>query len=157
MDGETLRDGSGKFLPGTAPGPGRPRSLTAQMCEAAAQAITPDHIVAILRRVARAALEGNLPAARLVLERMCGRATEAEREPEPIALELPRMRTAADCDAAVQKIVDGIANGVIPEATAKLLLDAVSTRMKSLELTEHEQRLADLEKAAGSVELPGRR
>ena len=67
------------------------------------------------------------------------------------------MRTAADCDAAVQRIVDGIAKGLIPEATAKLLLDAVSTRMKSLELTEHEQRLAELEKAAGSVELPGRR
>lgn len=154
---DSTRNNDGTFGKGNPGGPGRPRRWDRELRRAAAEAVTTEHVAAIMRRATRMALEGNLAAMRFVVERTCGRAVEVSEEPEPLAFDLPRMRTAADCDAAVQKIVDGIAKGLIPETTAKLLLDAVSARMKSIELNAHEQRLAELEKAAASVELPGRR
>ena len=150
-----LRDGNGKFLPGTAGGPGRPRSGAAEMRLAVDQAITPEHLSAVMRRALRMALEGNLSAIRFIADRTLGRAAEGQPKPEPLALDLPRMRTAADCDLAMQKVVEGIVNGSLTESAAKLMLDALTARMKSIELNDHDRRLAQIERAAASVELPG--
>ena len=151
----SARNEIGQFVKGHPGGPGRPKGRVNELQRAAEAAVTPEHISAIIRRAVRAALEGNLAAARLVLERVCGRPTEGQREPVPLAIDLPSMRTAADCDLAMQKVVEGITSGSITEDAARLLLDAITARMKSIELNDHGRRLAEIEKAAASVELPG--
>jgi len=67
------------------------------------------------------------------------------------------MCTGAEYDAATQRIVDAIAKRIAPEETSRLLRDAVAVGMKSIEINEHERPLAELEKAAVSVDLPGLR
>ena len=149
------RDGHGRFTPGSPGGPGRPRSPSADLRRAVAEAITPDHAAAIIRRLTRQALEGDIAAARLVLERTCGRVPEAPAETTAVDFELPRLRTAADCSLAIQRIAEGIAKGSVDLAVAKLLIDAIQVRIKTIETQDLEQRLAELEKSAASVDLRG--
>jgi len=92
------------------------------------------------------ALEGNLPAARLVYERTCGRTAEAPAEAEPVDLVMPRMRTAVDCSLALERIVDAICKGTIDRDTATTLIAAI-------EVSELEQRLGELEQTAATSEL----
>ena len=146
------RDGQGRFLKGNAGGPGGARRRPSELRRAAEDAITPEHVGAMIRKATRMALEGNLTAMRLVLERTTGRAPEAPTELEPLGISLPKMRTAADCNAAIEKLVEGICAGTIERDAAKLLLDAVQTRMKAIELNELEGRLAALEDATRVVD-----
>jgi len=111
----------------------------------------------MIRKAARMALEGNLPAMRLVLERTTGRAPEAPVEVEPLGIELPRLRTAADCNAAIEKLVDGICKGSVDRDAAKLLIDAIQTRLKAIEVNELEVRLAQLEESAKAVDMDAQR
>ena len=146
------RDGQGRFLKGNTGGPGGARRRPSELRRAAEDAITPEHVGAMIRKATRMALEGNLTAMRLVLERTTGRAPEAPTELEPLGISLPKMRNAADCNAAIEKLVEGICAGTIERDAAKLLLDAVQTRMKAIELNELEGRLAALEDATRVVD-----
>jgi hypothetical protein len=150
------RDRHGRFTPGNPGGPGRPQSPTTELRRALEDAISPEHAAAIIRRLTRLALEGDVPAARLVLERTCGRAADAPGETRAIGVELPRLRTPADCSLAIERIADGIAKGTVDIEVAKVLIDAIQVRVKTIETQELEQRLAELEKAAASVELGGK-
>lgn len=155
MDNDkVIRDSGGRFSPGTAPGPGRPPSGVNELKAAVENAVTAEHLTAIMRRATRMALEGNLSAMRFVIERSCGRPVEATADPAPLAIELPRMRTASDCDAAVQKITDAIVKGTISESAAKLLFEAIQTRLKALQTVDFEARLMELEHGATLVQRP---
>ena len=98
------------------------------------------------------ALEGNLPAARLVYERTCGRTAEAPAEAEPVDIAMPRMRTAADCNLAIDRLIDAILKGAINRETAETLIAAVQARLRAIEVTELEQRLEELERTAAPSE-----
>lgn len=151
------RDARGRFAPGNPGGPGGARRRPSELRRAAEEAVTAEHVQAIMRRAARMALEGNLAAMRFVLERTAGRAAEAPVEIEPLGIELPRLRTTADCNAAIEKLVEGICKGSVDRDAAKLLIDAIQTRLKAIEVNELEVRLAELEAAAKVVESNGNR
>ena len=153
------RDSHGRFAAGNPGGPGGPRKRAFTLRETAAEAITHEHLQAMLRKAAAMALQGNLSAMRFVFERVCGKAPEVPREAEPLGITLPPMRTAAECNLAVEALVAGICEGKVEREMAKLLIDAVQARLKSLEVHELEERLADLEQSAAKVEMPtlGRR
>ncbi len=151
---EQNRDEQGRFRPGGAGGPGRPRGSTSELRRAAEEAVTPEHIAAMIRKAAAMALQGNLTAMRLVLERTCGRPREATPEGTPIDLTLPRMDTAADCNKALQFLTDAIVAGTVDTTAAKLLIDVVQARLKAIEVQDIEKRLSDLESQAAMVELP---
>jgi len=142
------RDGHGRFVPGHPGGPGRPRSPAAELRRAVEEAISPEMAAAIIRRLTRKALEGDVASARLVLERTCGRAPEAAAEPSAVGVELPRLRTAADCSLAIERIAAGIAKGTVDLAVAKALIEAIQVRVKTIETEDLETRLAELEQAA---------
>ena len=55
MNEPILRDGSGRFVPGTAPGPGRPINSSPRLVTALRQALDEDPTLERLREVARAA------------------------------------------------------------------------------------------------------
>ena len=152
----TGRDASGRFTHGNPGGPGGAHRRPSELRRAAEEAITPEHVQAMLRKAARMALEGNLTAMRLVLERTTGRAPEAPVDVEPLGIELPKLRTAADCNVALERLFDGIVDGKVDRETAKLLIDAVQARLRVLEVTDLEARLAEVERVA-EIHAPKKR
>ncbi len=149
------RDTNGRFAAGNPGGPGGPRRRSSELRRAAEEAITPEHVAAMIRKATRMGLEGNLTAMRLVLERTSGRAAEAPVDIEPLGISLPRLRTAADCNTAIEQLVDAICQGRVDRDAAKLLIDAIQARLKAIEVNELETRLADLESAAKVVDTNG--
>jgi hypothetical protein len=151
------RDANGKFAVGNPGGPGRPRGRRVSELRAAAEeAITPEVIRAVMKKVSLQALQGNLAAARILLERTLGRAAEVPVG-EPLDIASPKLRTAADCTAALQKVADALVAGTIDTAAAKVLVDLIQTQAKLIEVGELEARLAELEQQARSVDFGGHR
>src|SRR5690606_37661206 len=85
------RDERGRFTFGNPGGRGGPRRRSSELRRAAEDAITPEHVAAMVRKATRMGLEGNLTAMRLVFERTCGRAADAPIEAEPLGISLPRL------------------------------------------------------------------
>lgn len=147
------RDERGRFALGNPGGPGGSRRRAYVLRRAAEDAITPEHIAALVRKATRMGLEGNLGAMRLVFDRTSGRAAEVPSEAEPLAILLPRLRTAADCGVATDRILQAICDGAVDRDTARVLLDGIQARLKSIEVTDLENRLGELEKMAESVDF----
>jgi hypothetical protein len=147
-DDKGSRDGKGRFAPGNPGGPGRPRGARERLQAAAEDAITPEHIGAMMRKALVLALQGNLNAMRFVVERVCGRPPDAVGQGLALDMKLPRLRTAADCNAATERLVEGLIKGTVDREAAKVLVDAIQIRIKAIELNDLEQRLADLERTA---------
>src|SRR5262245_241965 len=64
------RDNQGRFLPGWSGGPGRPaRAVEESYAEAFRRAVTPEDLAKIASKLRDRALEGDVPAARLILDR----------------------------------------------------------------------------------------
>ncbi len=133
------------------------RALTDRLRRAAQDAITPEHIAALMKKALRMGLEGNLSAMRFVVERTCGKAPDAPPVGTPLDIAPPKLRTAADCTAAIQKVTDAICNGALDLLHGKVLLDAIATQSKLIDVTELEERLTELEKQAASVDFRARR
>ena len=150
------RETNGRYAPGNPGGPGRPKGRrVTELRRAAMEAVTPDMIRGVLRKVAMQALQGNLSAARIFLERTLGRAAEIPAG-EPLGIEPLKIKTVADCTAAVQKVTDAVCRGELDVIPGKVLLDAISMQAKLIEGGEMEARLAELERQAGAVDFRGR-
>ncbi len=147
----TGRDERGRFRDGNPGGPGGPRRHTSELRRAAEEAITPEHVAAMVRKATRMGLEGDLGAMRLVFERTCGRSAQAPAATEPIGLSIPCLRTAEDCNVAIQRLIDGICKGDVDREAAKLLIDAIQTRVRSIEVNELDERLTQLEETTNHV------
>ena len=146
------RDG-GRFASGNPGGPGRPKGRhETELRRAAQDAATPDMVRGVLRKVAMQALQGNLTAARIFLERTLGRPAEVPTC-EPLGIDPPKLRTAAECTAAIQKLTDALCRGGIDVIQGNVLLDAIATQAKLIEVSDLEVRLAQLEQAAKCTDL----
>ena len=78
--GESERDSRGRFARGNAGGPGNPLGKQATaMRKAAMSALGPEVIAGIMRKFASMALQGDVAAGRLVLERVLGRPVDEPR------------------------------------------------------------------------------
>ena len=152
-DSTSARDGNGRFAAGNPGGPGRSKGRGYELQRAAQEAVSVEHIQALMRKALRMGLEGNLAAMRFVVERTCGKPPDAPATAVPLDIDPPKLRTAADCIAAIQKVTDAMCQGALDVIHGKVLLDAIATQAKLIEVGDLEQRLGDLEKAAQSVEL----
>jgi hypothetical protein len=157
MDTPSSRNSQGQFAPGNRGGPGRPRGRANALRRAAEDAVSPEHIGAITRRAVRMALEGNLSAMKFVFDRTCGKPVEGPSEAVASEVMLPNLTTAASCAAALDRIAEGLCSGAVDRETARVMVDVVQARLRAIETSELEARLAELEAAAQSVELGGRR
>lgn len=151
------RDERGRFASGNRGGPGGARRRALDLRKAAEEAISPEHVQGIVRRVARMALEGNLSAARLVLDRVCGKPPELREEAAPLPFELPRLQTIVDCNTAIERLVAAMCAGAIEQREADTLLKAIQVRIRVIESSEIEERLAQLERALKQADLHGGR
>lgn len=142
------RDAKGRFVKGNPGGPGGPRRKAYELRQAVDQAVSAEHIAAVVRKATRLALEGDMQAARFVLDRTCGRAPEAPAQLDPVDLSLPPLQTAEDCNQAISLVIDRICEGGVDRDVAKILISSIETRVKTIETVELERRLAQLEQAA---------
>lgn len=154
---DKIRDTGGRFRPGNPGGPGRkPEQAAEKLRRAVEEAITPDHLAAVMRRVLRQALEGNLTAARILLERTCGRPSQAPTPGAAVGMDLPSLQSSTDCLQAVDRLAEGVCSGAVDREAAKILLDVIQVRLKAIEVNELEGRLAELERAVTTVDLTAR-
>lgn len=99
----------------------------------------------ITQKVISAAKNGDLTAARIVLDRI-----SPPRKDNPIAIDLPKLETASDAVLAMGTIMKSVSEGDISPSEATTLAELVSCFTKTLELSEFEQRLNKLEEATSS-------
>lgn len=153
IQGSSGRDQHGRFAPGNPGGPGGSRNRANELRQAAVNAITSEHIEALIRKATRMGLEGNVGAMRLVFERTSGKPIEVKAEIEPIPISLPKLEAATDCARATDKVLDAMCRGLMDKDTAHVMLEGIQTRLKTIEAVDLEGRLLELERAASLVDL----
>ena len=135
---------SGGLRPGWQPGQsgnpkGRPRGSRNRVTIVALAAME-EGADAIARKVVDMAKEGDMSAARLVIERLVPSAKE-----RPIFLTLPETSTASGIAAAQQAILQAVAAGDLLPGEGTTLAGIVEARRKAVETLELEQRISALE------------
>lgn len=154
------RDDKGRFAPGNPGGPGRkPEQAAEALRRAVEEAVTPEHLGAVMRRLLRMALEGNLSAIRILLERTCGRPAQPATPAVALDFDLPPLRSVKDCTEATDRVAKAVCDGAIDGEMAKVFLTVIQTRLKAIEVNDLEARLTELETQAAIVDMPrkGRR
>lgn len=150
MDENPDRDHLGRFKNGHGvKSPGNPNLRRLGEAQRAIRAaLTPEQIVAVMRKLAHKALaEGDVQAAKAVLERVAGRPSQ---EPEPeIGIELPPLKTMQDCALALDHVLSQLTAGNVDREGARLLIEAIENRRRLIESVEFDERLRKLEDSAG--------
>ena len=119
---------------------GRPRG-SLNKATVAAQALFDGEAEALTRKVVELALEGNMTALRLCLERIC-----PPRKERPLAVELPAVESAAELPKLTSAILVAVGRGELEPGQAAALASLVANYGKVLEVAEVEKRLRALEK-----------
>jgi hypothetical protein len=99
----------------------------------------------LTRKAIDLALEGDLTALRLCLDRIC-----PPKKSRPITIELPESKTAEGVAEAQAAVVQAVGEGEITPQEGQILSNILESRRKSIETLEHEQRLGELEKRVNS-------
>jgi hypothetical protein len=102
----------------------------------------------ITRAIIDAARNGDIAAARLVLERLAPPVRE-----RPIALALPDTSTAAGVSQAQQTVLEAVGAGELLPSEGTTLAGILESRRKALELLELERRISELEYRADGFKL----
>lgn len=133
-DAPITRTARGQFAPGRSANPaGRPRSESAQV-RAKLQEHGPEVAAVVLER----ALEGDLYACRLILDR-CVPALKPRAE--PVQIDLP---AGAGIVAQAQSVLAAAAAGALPVDQAVALVGAVADLSRIVEVEQLQRELAEL-------------
>jgi hypothetical protein len=125
------------FEPGNR---GKPKG-TRHKVTMAVEALLEGEAERLTRKAIEKALEGDLTALRLCLDRIC-----PVRRDRPVAFELPTLRSTSDAVLAMSAVTAGIAEGEITPSEAGELSKLVDVYTRTLLATELEARVANLEK-----------
>jgi hypothetical protein len=123
------------FEKGNRASPGRPQG-SRNSATIMAEKLMQDGIDTIVKTVLEAAAQGDMTAARLVLERVV-----PVRRGRPVKLTLPPVKTAADVVEALGTMADG---EVTPEEAATIA-GVLEAKRKAIETADLEARLVRLE------------
>jgi hypothetical protein len=130
------------FKPGKSGNPhGRPKG-SRNMTTMAVEALLDAEGAALTRKAIEKALEGDMAALRLCLDRVL-----PPRRDRPVAFELPKIKTAADALNASSSVLAACAAGTLSPGEATEIMSLISTHVRTLEVTEIEARLTALEEA----------
>ena len=136
------------FAPGVSGNPaGRPKGALNHATRASL-AMMQGQVEQLTGVVVARALEGDMTAMKLVLDRLVPTAKEASIEPG--ALTLPEL-TSSTVPNAVAAVVQAVAAGDLPPGQGQALVGMLDNYRKAIELSEIEQRLAALEQSAGGA------
>lgn len=128
-----------KFKPGQSGNPaGRPKG-TKLRATRLREDLAKD-VPGILERVKDAALDGDMTAARILLDRVMPPVRS-----ESATVEIPALAAAETLSEKARALVDAVAEGQLAPSTASDLLSALGATAKIIELDELERRIAALE------------
>lgn len=96
----------------------------------------------VTRAVIEKAKDGDLPAAKIILDRIL-----PPRRDRPVTFALPKLEKAADALNASTAIVEAVASGLLTPTEASEITALITSHVKLLEAVEFERRLAALEQA----------
>ena len=106
----------------------------------AAEALLDGELDKLTRRVIEAALDGDMVAMKLCLERVL-----PVRRRNALPLDLPSINAAADLLPALGLITDAAAQGALDLDAANALANLLEAKRKAIETVDLEQRIAALE------------
>ena len=139
-DSAEKKQKAGRFKRGQSGNPaGRPPGLL-NKATMAAQTLLDGEAEALTRKAVELALEGNMAALRLCLERIC-----PPRKERPMAVELPSIEGVAELPKLTSAILAAVGRGELEPGQAAALASLVAGHGKALELSELEQRISALE------------
>jgi hypothetical protein len=133
--------GSGRpFPPGKSGNPkGKPRGARSQTTLMAEKLMSDDADESV-KAVIAAAKGGDIPAARLILERI-----SPVRKGRPVQLNMPTVQTASDVAAAMAALTTAMASGDVTPDEAMTVAGVFEMRRKAIETAELEARISELE------------
>ncbi|MCB1114173.1 MAG: hypothetical protein KDK62_05390 [Chlamydiia bacterium] len=147
-DNTGLKQDSGKFRKGVSGNPnGRPKGSKNKSTLAAEQFLEAS-LVGICQRIEDEALDGNMQAAKMILERFV-----PPRKDRPIQLDIPVIKTYQDILTASQLILSAVFKGEISPSEGESLSRAIESYSKALEACDIELRLQSLEDIVRAGEL----
>jgi hypothetical protein len=132
------------FRPGNSGdqrGPREARNKTS----VALEALLDTEATAITCKVIEKALEGDMAALRLCLDRLL-----PVRRKEPVAFELPKIETAADAIKASSALLAACAEGTLSPSEATEIMALIGIHTRALELGVIETRVTELELTASA-------
>ncbi|MCC3246763.1 DUF5681 domain-containing protein [Methylocystis sp. WRRC1] len=109
-----------------------------------AEKLMQDDAENIVNAVLKAAHNGDMTAARIVLDRIA-----PPRRDNLVRFTLPKIERASDAATASAAILDAVAEGELTPAEAGEIVKLIEGFVKTLELTEIDERLKRLEGKAG--------
>ena len=125
---------------------GRPRGSRHKVT-LAVESLLDGEAEALTRKAIDLALEGDLIALRLCLERLCPPVKQ-----RPIRIELPTVESASEAVGAMTTVLESMSQGEITPGEAQALAGVIEQFRRVLETVELEQRVAALEDTRGGVE-----
>ena len=130
-----------RFKPGQSGNPkGKPPG-TRHKATMAAQLLLDGEGEALTRKAVEMALDGDMAALRLCLERLLPPSRERS-----VSLDLPDTSTSEGIDKAIGAILKAVSEGKLLPGEGTVLSRILETRRKALETYELEQRIVALEK-----------
>ena len=114
----------------------------------AAEALLEGESEKLTRKAVELALDGNLIALRICLERLL-----PSRRERPLLFNLPRLTSASDAVAALSAIAEGVAHGELTDGEARTLVGLVDCFREVLATVDLEARLSAVEQQIrGSID-----
>ena len=92
------------------------------------------------------ALSGDSAALRMCLDR-----TVAPRREQPVSVDLPAIRSAADISGAMAAVLGAAARGRITAGEAFALSQTIETYLRAIDAADFAQRLRQLEEARAAA------
>lgn len=139
----TRRQQGGKFAPGVSGNPeGRPAGSRHKVTRAIEALLDSEH-EALTRKAIEKALEGDMVALRLCLDRLA-----PPRKDAPVSIELPSVRSASDAVEASAAILVAVAAGEITPDEAGRVMALLTAHKSIVESGDLEARIAALEAKA---------
>lgn len=132
------RNPDGTFAPGN---PGRPKGAR-HKTTLAIEALMEGEGEALAQKAIDLALEGDMAALRICIERIA-----PARKDAPVEFDLPRIDSAHDASEAAQAVLSAVSGGEISPLEGATVMGLVEQYRRVLEVTELEQRISRLEAA----------
>ena len=131
---------SGRFPKGTSGNPaGRPQGARHRLT-ILAEKLMEDETEAVVQAVIKAAIDGDMTAARLVLERIA-----PPRKGRPVTFDLPPIETSDGILTALGAVLRAVAQGELTPDEGQGIASLLETKRKVFDTVEIERRMAALE------------
>ncbi len=136
-----------QFKPGQSGNPaGKPKGVRHKTTRLVEKLLAED-VEAIVKMVTDAAKQGDMTAARIILDRIL-----PARKDNPVSFDLPRLEAPADAVAAHAAIIEAVAGGDLTPDEGETLAKLIDGFVRSVELVEIDERLRKLEERAGDAD-----